>query len=44
MKAEAGVATMLMAAGHAPGKITIVATAANLRAAKISFHSQSNAD
>jgi beta-galactosidase len=39
-KAEAGVATMLQQAGHAPGKITLVATAPDVRTAKISFHSQ----
>jgi len=38
-KTDAGVATMLLQAGHTPGKITIVATASDMHAAKITFNS-----
>jgi beta-galactosidase len=44
MKAEAGVATMLLQAGDIPGQITIAATAPGLPEAKMDLNSQTAAD
>jgi hypothetical protein len=44
MKAEAGVATLLLQAGDAPGHIAIYATAPSLPDAKMTFASQAFAN